>query len=170
MYALAVSLAIEGWDPLYNLLFVGVSLGLTWLIAFRLIGPLTRSYPQPESEEVASWMMPMWAIIAIILAISSVIAFSLDIAWLFPVLVQILMAVGNIGNYFALGISPAENPFRKESIYFALAGLLSIPFMVLLPDLAYMFLIVVDIGGIYILGVYALITAERLLLEGTGRG
>jgi hypothetical protein len=171
MFVLTVVLEPQAWDPLLNLLFVGVSLLITWIIAFRLVGPLTKSAPQqlPQDENIKYFYL-MWGIIAIILAVSSVILFTQEDQLLFPVLVQILLAIGQITSFFMGRRIEDFSDFLKENLALGIAAILSIPFMLLLPLLAYLILIIVDIGGIYILGVYALITAERLLLESTGRG
>jgi hypothetical protein len=171
MFVLTVVLEPQAWNPLLNLLFVGVSLLITWIIAFRLVGPLTKSAPRPEiEEEGARIFLAMWGVIAIIIAVSSVILFTQANQWLFPIEVQILLGFGQTMNYLMGRQSVSNNGFVKENLALGLAAFLSIPLMLLLPLLAYLILIIVDIGGIYLLGVYALITAERLLLESTGRG
>lgn len=171
MFVLTVVLEPQAWNPLLNLLFVGVSLLITWIIAFRLVGPLTKSAPRQEiEEEGARIFFAMWGVIAIIIAVSSVILFTQENQWLFPIEVQILLGYGQSMNYFMGRRSEDSNGFVRENLALGLAAILSIPFMLLFPLLAYLILIVVDIGGIYIVGVYALITAERLLLESTGRG
>jgi hypothetical protein len=171
MFVLTVVLEPQAWNPLLNLLFVTVSLLITWVIAFRLVGPLTKSAPRQEAEdENVRFFYLMWGVIAIILAVSSVILFTQENQWLFPIMVQILLGLGQTATYFMGRLNPEAGFFHKENLALGIAAILSIPFMLLLPLLAYLILIVVDIGGIYILGVYALITAERLLLESTGRG
>jgi hypothetical protein len=42
--------------------------------------------------------------------------------------------------------------------------------MLMFLDVAHIFLIIADMGGIYVIGIYMLITAERLLLESKGQG
>ncbi|MHA2379839.1 MAG: hypothetical protein ACXADS_11235 [Candidatus Thorarchaeota archaeon] len=171
MFVLTVVLEPQAWNPLLNLLFVAISLLITWVIAFRLVGPLTKSAPRQEVEdENIRFFYLMWGVITIILAVSSVILFTQENQWLFPVLVQILLGLGQTATYFMGQLNPEAGSFHKENLALGIAAFLSIPFMLLLPLLAYLILIIVDIGGIYILGVYALITAERLLLESTGRG
>ena len=171
MFVLMVVYSPQAWDPLLNLTFVGVSLLITWVIAFRLVGPLTKSFPKKEVEtKPPRWFYAMWGIIAIILAVSSVFLFTQDNPLGFPVLVQCVLAFGQFANYYLARIDPESGGFRRENLVFAIVAMMSIPFMLLLPELAYLILIIVDIGGIYIIGVYALITAERLLLETTGRG
>jgi hypothetical protein len=170
MFVLMVVYSPEAWNPLLNLSFVGVSLLITWLIAFRLVGPLTKSFPKKEVEKKPPmWFYAMWGIIAIILAVSSVFLFTQDNPLGFPILVQCVLAVGQFANYLLARMDPETGGFYRENLVFAIIALMSIPFMLFLSELAYLILIVVDIGGIYIIGVYALITAERLLLETTGR-
>ncbi|MFW9968119.1 MAG: hypothetical protein ACFFEA_13270 [Candidatus Thorarchaeota archaeon] len=171
MFVLTVVLESQAWNPLLNLLFVGVSLLITWIIAFRLVGPLTKSVPrQAIEEEGGRIFLLMWAIIAILLAVSSVILFTQENQWLFPILVQILLGFGQSASYYMARMGDRDDVYAKENLALGVVAILSIPLMLLLPLLAYLILIVVDIGGIYLLGVYALITAERLLLESTGRG
>lgn len=171
MFVLTIVLEPQPWNPLLNLLFVGVSLLITWVIAFRLVGPLTKSIPRYEIEQEGAWIFYlMWTIIAIILAVSSVIIFTQDNQWLFPIEVQVLLGIGQTATYFGSKRDPQSAAFAKENLALGMTAIISIPFMLLLPMLAYLILIIVDIGGIYLLGVYALITAERLLLESTGRG
>ncbi|UCH04214.1 MAG: hypothetical protein JSW05_11655 [Candidatus Thorarchaeota archaeon] len=169
MFALAGALEPQPWNPLVNLLFVSVSLLITWFIAFRLIGPLTKSMPRQVTEdEYGRFFYLMWGTIGVVLAISSVILFTQDNQWLFPVIVQILLGFGQTATYYVA--REGDGVFVKENLVFGIVAILSIPFMLLLTQVAYLILIIVDIGGIYLLGVYALITAERLLLESTGRG
>ncbi|MHA2004459.1 MAG: hypothetical protein ACXABV_11345 [Candidatus Thorarchaeota archaeon] len=171
MFVLMVVYSPPAWDPLLNLSFVGFSLLITWVIAFRLVGPLTRSFPNKGVEKKPpTWFYAMWGIIAIILAVSSVFLFTQDNQLGFPILVQCVLAFGQFANYFLAKMDSDRGGFQRENLALALAALTSIPFMLLLPELAYLILIIIDIGGIYIIGVYALITAERLLLETTGRG
>jgi hypothetical protein len=171
MFVLTVVYQPLPWNPLINLLFVGVSLLITWIIAFRLIGPLTKSMPKkPPDREPPKWYLVMWAFIAIILTIGSVFLFTQENPVGFPILVQCVLALGQAVPFLASRKDPDGSDFGKESFAFAIAALLSIPLMLLVPELAYLLIIVVDIGGIFILGVYALVTAEQLLLETTGRG
>ncbi|MFX1368758.1 MAG: hypothetical protein ACFFAY_09190 [Promethearchaeota archaeon] len=170
MFVLTTVYDPQTWNPLLNLSFVAISLIITWIIAFRLVGPLTKSIPKDDAEKPPMWFNLMWIVIAIILAVSSVILFTQENPIGFPILVQCLLAFGQSINYFASKQDKRHESFATESLVFAIAAVLSIPFMALLSELAYLIIIVVDIGGIYILGVYALITAERLLLESTGRG
>ncbi|NHJ14873.1 MAG: hypothetical protein EAX95_14425 [Candidatus Thorarchaeota archaeon] len=171
MFVLTVVYDPQAWNPLLNLTFVGVSLLITWIIAFRLVGPLTKSLPaEEEQEKPPMWFYVMWGVIAIALAVSSVFLFTQENPVGFPILVQCVLAFGQYVNYFVSRKDPKSGGFYRENLIFALVALMSIPFMLLLPELAYLILIIVDIGGIYIIGVYALITAERILLETTRRG
>ena len=171
LFVLTVVYGPLAWNPLLNLAFVALSLLITWVIAFRLVGPLTRSFAKKVVQQNPPiWFYIMWGAIAIVLAISSVFLFTQENQLGFPIVVQCVLAFGQGVNYYASRMDPEETGFYKENLAFAIAALLSIPIMLLLPELAYLILIIVDIGGIYIIGVYALITAERLLLETTRRG
>jgi hypothetical protein len=151
--------------------FVGLSLLIAWAIPFRLILPLTRTYSTPEStpEGMSIFLKTVWAIVAILMIISSVFTFGIDQPNLFPVAVQVSMTLGNVANFYEGRRGPETEPFAREHLVFAVFVALSVIPMLLLPILAYPILILVDVGGIYVLGVYMLITAERLLLESSGR-
>ncbi len=78
--------------------------------------------------------------------------------------------MGSFGNYrVAKGDANDSGAFAREHLVWAAVTLLSILPIVVFPELAYSIVAVVDLGGIYLLGIYALITAERLLLESNGR-
>ena len=80
------------------------------------------------------------------------------------------MGTGFLSNY-ALGRRSVEvDIFTREHLYFSLAVFLSVIPMFLFLEIAYVILIVVDMGGIYSMGIYMLITSERLLLESKRQG
>jgi hypothetical protein len=171
MFVLAFVYQPSPWNPILNLTFVGTSLLITWIIAFRLVGPLTRSMPKLEAQpKPPRWFYFMWGAIGIILAMASVFLFTQENQLGFPILVQCVLALGQLANYYLSTLDPQSDGFAKENLAFGITAILSIPFMLIIADLAYLILIIVDIGGIYVLGVYALITAEKLLLETSGRG
>jgi hypothetical protein len=151
--------------------FVGISLLIAWAIPFRLIVPLTKTYPTPEgtSEGMSVFLKATWALMAILMIISSMVTFGIGQPNLFPVIVQLSMTLGNVANYYEGSRGPQTEPFAREHLVFAGLVLFSVIPMLLLPIIAYPTLILVDVGGIYMLGVYMLITAEKLLLESSGR-
>ena len=159
-------------DPvLVNLGFVGMSLFFSWVVAFRLVLPLTQSYPEePRSEEVQRAPFVVWGILAIAIVAVALVTFSTDNGLLFIPLLQIIMGTGFLSNYILGRKSIEVDIFTREHLYFAFAILLSVLPMFLFLELAYVLLIVVDMGGIYVIGIYMLITAERLLLESKGQG
>jgi hypothetical protein len=159
-------------DPvLVNLGFVGISLFFSWLVAFRLVLPLTQSYPQdPKPKEGEKAPFFVWGILAIAIVTVALVTFSTDNGLLFIPLLQIIMGTGFLSNYLLGRKSIEADIFTREHLYFACAILLSVIPMFLILELAYVLLIVVDMGGIYVIGIYMLITAERLLLESRGQG
>ncbi|MFW9889762.1 MAG: hypothetical protein ACFFER_16360, partial [Candidatus Thorarchaeota archaeon] len=79
MFVLTVVYSPLAWNPLLNLTFVAVSLLITWVIAFRLVGPLTRSFPKKAVQQKPPiWFYIMWGAIAVVLAVSSVVLFTQD--------------------------------------------------------------------------------------------
>jgi hypothetical protein len=89
---------------------------------------------------------------------------------LFIPALQIIMGIGFLSNYLLGRKSIEAEIFTREHLYFAVAIFLSLIPMFLFLELAYVLLIVVDMGGIYVIGIYMLITAERLLLESKRQG
>jgi hypothetical protein len=159
-------------DPvLVNLGFVGMSLFFSWLVAFRLVLPLTQSYPQdPKPKEGEKAPFVVWGILAIAIVTTALVTFSTDNGLMFIPLLQIIMGIGFLSNYLLGRKSIEADIFTREHVYFALVIFLSVIPMFLFLNLAYVLLIVVDMGGIYVIGIYMLITAERLLLESKGQG
>jgi hypothetical protein len=159
-------------DPvLVNLGFVGMSLLFSWIVAFRLVLPLTQSYPEdPKPKEGQRAPFVVWGILAIAIVTVALVTFSTDNGLLFIPLLQIIMGTGFLSNYLLGRKSIEADIFTREHLYFAFAILLSVIPMFLFLELAYVLLIVVDMGGIYVIGIYMLITAERLLLESKRQG
>jgi hypothetical protein len=159
-------------DPvLVNLGFVGMSLFFSWLVAFRLVLPLTQSYPQePKSKEGEKAPFIIWTILAITIVIVALITFSTSNETLFIPALQIIMGTGFLSNYILGRKNVEADIFTREHLYFSISIFLSIIPMFLFPELAYVLLIVVDMGGIYMMGIYMLITAEQFLLESRRQG
>ncbi|UCE11572.1 MAG: hypothetical protein JSW61_06465 [Candidatus Thorarchaeota archaeon] len=152
------------------LLVVGTSLFLAWLIAFRLIAPLSRSYvvPSAESEMSTGWKL-IWGILAVLIVIAAAYTFGTGQDLLFAPILQFLMTIGIFVNYWGATKVPETAPFARELLVYAvLIGLSMIPIL-LFPSFSYVFIMIVDMGGIYFLGVYMLISAEKALLVGSGR-
>ncbi len=159
-------------DPvLLNLIFVGISLFFSWVVAFRLVLPLTQSYPEePKPKEGEKAPFVVWGILAVAIVTVALVTFSTDNGGLFIPFLQIIMAVGFLSNYILGRKSIEVDIFTREHLYFSLAIFLSIIPMFLFLETAYVILIVVDMGGIYVMGIYMLITSERLLLESKRQG
>jgi hypothetical protein len=159
-------------DPLLvNLTFVGISLLFSWIVAFRLVLPLTKSYPQvAATEDGGKGTFVVWGILAVAMVVLSWYTFSTGMGELFAPALQFIMGTGFLSNYIGGRGSSGVEFYTREHLYFAIAVFLSIIPMIMFLSIAYIFLIVVDMGGIYIVGIYMLVTAERLLLESKGKG
>jgi len=159
-------------DPvLINLLFVGISLFFSWVVAFKLVLPLTQSYPEepkPKKDERAPFVI--WGILAIAIVADALVSFSTDNGLLFIPVLQLIMGTGFLSNYVLGRKSVETDIFTREHLYFAISIFISVIPMFLFLELAYVILIVVDMGGIYVIGIYMLVTAERLLLESKRQG
>ncbi|MHA1934196.1 MAG: hypothetical protein ACW97A_02845 [Candidatus Thorarchaeota archaeon] len=151
--------------------FVGISLLIAWGIPFRLILPLTKTYPTPEGapEGMSNFLKAAWAVVGSMMIVFSMVTFGIGLPNLFPVAVQLLMTAGNVANFYEGRRGPQTQAFAREHLVFAVFVAFSVIPMLLLPIIAYPILILVDVGGIYMLGVYMIITAEKLLLESSRR-
>jgi len=159
-------------DPLIvNLGFVALSLLFSWIVAFRLVLPLTSSYPEKEkidNDEKSGIIV--WGVLVAAMVILSFATIGTGNVQLFAPFLQVIMGVGFFSNYIGAR-SAVDVEFRtREYLYFAIVVFLSIIPMMMFLEIAYIFLIVADMGGIYIIGIYMLITSERLLLESKGQG
>lgn len=153
-----------------NMGFVLLSLFFSWLVGFRLVIPLTKSYPQlTEEDKEGRAVLIIWGVLVAAIIVASFMTFQSGMPELFPPVLQVIMGCGFMINYI-LGRRGGVEFYSHEHAIFALTIMLSVIPMLILPAFAYIFLIVVDMGGIYIIGIYMLITAERLLLESKGRG
>jgi len=160
-----------GDSLLVNLGFIVLSLVFSWGVAFRLVLPLTSSYPQERStQEAGRATFAVWGILAVAMVVLSFVTLSSGMANLFPPVLQLIMGFGFLSNYVLGRRRVAPEFYTHEHVYFAAIILLSIVPMIILPSFAYMLLIVADVGGIYMIGIYLLITAERLLLQSQGPG
>ena len=159
-------------DPLLvNLGFVVLSLVFSWAVAFRLVLPLTQSYPQTTSAEDESRApFLVWGSIAVIIVIVSYVTFNTGNGVLFAPILQFIMGTGFLLNYLGGRKGGNIEFYGREHLYFAIVVYLSIIPMLMFLYIAHIFLIVADMGGIYVIGIYMLITAERLLLESKGQG
>jgi len=159
-------------DPvLVNLGFVGISLFFSWLVAFRLVIPLTQSYPkEPEPKEGQKAPFVVWGVLAVAIVTVALMTFSTDNGLFFIPILQIIMGTGFLSNYILGRKNVEADIFTREHLYLSVAIFLSVIPMFLILEIAYVLLIVVDMGGIYVMGIYMLITAERLLLESKRQG
>ncbi|MHA1137553.1 MAG: hypothetical protein ACTSSE_13800 [Candidatus Thorarchaeota archaeon] len=159
-------------DPLLvNLGFVAISLLFSWVVAFRLVLPLTQSYPKETEPETGGKInFIVWGILAIAIVILSFVTFSSGTGELFAPSLQFIMGIGFLLNYIGGRRSSGVEFYTREHLYFAIVVFLSIIPMMIFLEIAYIFLIIADMGGIYIIGIYMLVTAEKFLLESKGQG
>lgn len=159
-----------GNQLLVNLGFVGISLLFSWIVAFRLVLPLTSSYPKESTEDGGKAPFVIWGILAVAMVVLSLYTFSTGLGDLFAPGLQLIMGVGFLSNYIGGRRETGVEFYSREHLYFAIAVFISIIPMMMFLSIAYIFLIVVDVGGIYVIGIYMLITAEQLLLQSKGQG
>ena len=158
-------------DFLINLGFVIFSLVFSWIVAFRLVIPLTRSYPQePKLDEGGRATLVIWGILVVAIVIVSLLTFSAGMDNLFPPVLEFIMGIGFLSNYMLGRRNTSVEFYTHEHLYFAITVLLSIIPMLLFPAMAYVIIIISCVGGIFVVGIYMLITAERLLLASKGQG
>ncbi|RDE11757.1 MAG: hypothetical protein C4K47_09455 [Candidatus Thorarchaeota archaeon] len=159
-------------DPfLTNIGFVILGLVASWIIGFRLIVPLTRSYPvQPSASEGGKAASALWGVLGTAIVLLSLVIFQMGLAELFPPTLQFIMGCGFTITYVFGKRASSYNFYSREHVYFAIAIFLSMIPMLIVPAAAYVVLIVVDMGGIYAIGIHMLITAEGLLVESEGQG
>ncbi len=161
-------------DPIMDsltvaMIFVGCSLFIAWFIAFRLVSPITRSYPRKEPEEKTSTIVKVtWGIITPLIVILAWHTFGTGIPELFPPLLQMMVGTGSLANYIDAKRSSDQSAFALEHLVFAVVVLVSIVPIVLFPSLGYFLLILFDMGTIYSLGIYMMISAEKILLDSSG--
>ena len=167
-----VTFAIDIANNLFVVMaFVAVVLGITWLISFKLIVPLTRSYPKPTRQPSPTdrKVFFAWLTIAFFIMILTFYSFGTGQPHLFPLGIQLFIGGGNLFNYSASRNDPTEAPFARSNLAFSLGILASMVPIFLFPTLSYTIMMIVDLGGIYGLGLYMLSSAERLLLTSLER-
>jgi hypothetical protein len=130
--------------------------------------PNAKLYPKPEpSDEKAEFRVKLlWGILGTVMVISSILAFGTNQLLIFPLVVQVVTALGNLGNYIVALQDPQPDFTTKVHLYFAVLLLLSI---ILFPVMMFNIMVIVDMGGLYVIGIYMLISAEKVLLETSGR-
>ena len=157
---------------LINVGFVLLSLIFSWAIGFRLIVPLTRSYQKETTRSSGELIIyAIWAVLGTAIVILSIATFQMGYPDLFAPGLQVIMGCGFAVNYI-LGRRQTGTFefFTREQLYFSIVVLLSTIPMLLFPIWSYLILVVVNMGGIYVIGIWMLITAERLLLESKRQG
>lgn len=161
-------------DPIVDSLtvavvFIGFSLFITWFITFRLLVPITKSYPRKEPEEKTSTIIKVtWGIITPLIVILALYTFGTGIPESFAPPLQMMIGIGSIVNYIDAKRSSDPSAIAVEHLVFAIVVLVSIVPMVLFPSLGFFLLILFDMGTIYALGIHMLISAEKILLVSSG--
>jgi hypothetical protein len=153
------------------MLFITANLLISWIISFRLIAPLMRSYGELDASDktMSTEAKVFWGILASVIIITALVSFGTGQTWLFAPLMQTTLFLGNIANYFEAkkGDKQSSSAFIFL-IYAILIGISILPIL-LFPTFAFTIMIAVDIGGLYAMGIYNLLTAERILVETLGR-
>jgi hypothetical protein len=159
-------------DPLIvNLGFVAASLVFSWIVAYRLIRPLTASLPKDmDSDEGGRTNLFLWGFLAVLMVVLSVVTFSTGMGQFYAPSLQVVMGIGFLSNYILGRKRSSEEFYTHEHLYFALIVFLSIIPMLMFLEIAHIILIIADMGGIYIIGIYLLVNAEQLLLESKRQG
>jgi hypothetical protein len=163
---------IGSGDPLIvNLGFVALSLLFSWIVAFRLVLPLTSSYPKKEKADGEGRPgIMVWGFLVAAMVILSFATIGTGNVQLFAPYLQVIMGVGFLSNYIGARSSADADFHTREYLYFAIVVFLSIIPMFMFIEIAHVFLIIADMGGIYVIGIYMLISAEQILLESKGQG
>ena len=110
-------------------------------------------------------MKATWGIIVVVIIIFAIYSFGTDQPQLFPIFIQIVLSVGNAGIYHDMKKDPKSSDVAFAHLILVILMVLSIVPIILLSPIAFPIMILVDIGGIYALGIYTLFTAERLLVQ-----
>ncbi|MFW9847928.1 MAG: hypothetical protein ACFFF4_02245 [Candidatus Thorarchaeota archaeon] len=160
-----------GTDLFVVLVFVIGSLAISGLVIFRLINPLTQSYSsvaRSTGEGMSTGVKVTWGILVIAIIIFAIYSFGTDQGQLFPIFIQIVLTIGNTGIYLDMRKEPRSSDVAfAHLILVTLMGFSILPIIFLTP-IAFPIMILVDIGGLYGIGIYTLLTAERLLVQTMG--
>lgn len=161
----------EGDNLFLFFAFVIICLGLAFGIALKLIAPIYKPYARTDSSrnEISPFLKITWGILTSLIIALSVYAALTNQMFIFVIFLQVIMAIGNGANYYDISRHQDIPTSEKELLVFAIVIALSIVPMILFMDFAYIILILVDMGGLYLIGIYMLVTAEKLLLESSGR-
>lgn len=157
-----------GTDLFIVLVFVVGSLAISGIVIFRLINPLTQSYSSvaSSSEEGMSFGVKVtWGILVTVIVIFAIYSFGTGQPELFPLFIQVVLTIGNTGIYNDMRKEPKSADLAFAHLILVLLMVLSIIPIVFLPPIAFPIMILVDIGGLYGIGIYTLLTAERLLVH-----
>ena len=160
-----------GTDLFVVLVFVIGSLAFSGIVVFRLINPLTQSYRKitSEDDEMSLLVKVTWGIIVVAIIIFAIYSFGTGQGELFPLFIQIVLTIGNSGIYIDMKKDPKSSDVAFAHLILVFLMAMSILPIIFLPPIAFPIMILVDIGGLYGIGIYTLLTAERLLVHTMGR-
>ena len=113
-------------------------------------------------------MIIMWCALAVIMVIASIYSFGTNQPHLFSIVVQGSLAFGNLVIYYGLRKDPKSVDYSTSHLVLVIIVILSLVPIIAIPQIAFPMIIIVDIGGLYALGIYILITAERMLVQTMG--
>jgi hypothetical protein len=156
-----------GTDLFIVLVFVIGSLAFSGIIVFRLINPLTQSYSHitSQDDEMSPLVKVTWGILVTAIIIFAIYSFGTGQGELFPLFIQIVLTIGNLGIYIDMKRDPKSSDIAFAHLILVLLMGLSIIPIIFLNQIAFPIMILVDIGGLYGIGIYTLLTAERLLVQ-----
>ncbi len=157
-----------GSDVFTVVLFVVGALALSGIIVFKLVNPLTQSYSNVASSakgEMSLAMKLTWGTLVVVIVIFTVYSFGTGQAELFPLFIQIILVIGNGAIYYDMKSDPKSSDLAVSHLVLVILIFVSIAPIILLPIIAFPIMILIDIGGLYALGVYTLLTAERILVQ-----
>jgi len=158
-----------GGNLLIAFVVMGLSLFVAWGAAFRLVVPLTKSYPKTREDGVSPLTKVVWGPVIVAIVLATVFLSGSDNQVYLPFVLQVLITIGNVGNYVDFRRTSQEKPFMRAQLVFVLLLAISTIPMLLFPSIGYAVILLVDVGGIFVQGIYMLISAENLLLETKGR-
>ena len=157
-----------GTDLFTVLVFVIGSLAFSGIVIFRLINPLTQSYStmkETSDDGMSLQVKVTWGILVALIIISAIYYFGTGQGHLFPLFMQIVLSIGNAGIYHDMRKDPNSSDVAFAHLILVALMVLSILPIVFLPSISFPIMILVDIGGLYGIGIYTLFTAERLLVQ-----
>ncbi|MFW9908696.1 MAG: hypothetical protein ACFFEF_08980 [Candidatus Thorarchaeota archaeon] len=165
--SLMTALESLGLQLISIVFFVIGSLSIAFIITFRLVTPLTKSYTSvsTKTEPMSNLMKAFWGVFCVIIVISAAYFFGTGQANLFPIVIQAILGFSNSFIYYGARSDAKNADYAHAHLILVLLIFASLIPIVLFPEIAFAVMILVDIGGLYGLGIYMLVTAERILVR-----